>query len=538
MKALNSLISKINKRISEKYGRWRNYRRIVGIAQQVSAYAPANSSGQEVIFFRASSGILRTSLNNAFHIIAAWALKLQGVPVVHYTCNAGMSRCVLGTDRENLQADPPCVECTRHSKRTQVLQNSHWFSYTQDDSLAAALQGLDIEALSMFAYQDVPLGELVLPSLRWILRRHHLPDDEPYRVVYREYILSAWSVLVEFAKLLDHTNPRAVVVFNGMFYPEATVGWLARQRGIRVITHEVGLQPFSAFFTDGKATAYPIHIPASFKLSPSQNSLLDSYLEQRFRGAFTMAGIRFWAEMRDLDPALLSKTAAFKQIVPVFTNVVFDTSQVHANSVFPHMFAWLDRILKIAKHHQDTLFIIRAHPDEMREGKQSQESVQDWANHNQVSSQPNILFIGPNEYFSSYEMIGRAKFVMVYNSTIGLEATLMGKPVLCGGKARYTQYPIVFFPQTVHEFERKAQEMLTSDKILFPPEFKENARRFLYYQLYLTSLPFDDYLEEENLPGFVWLKRFSYQNLLPENSPSTRVIVDGILKDGHFLLEE
>ena len=48
-----------------------------------------------------------------------------------------------------------------------------------------------------------------------------------------------------------------------------------------------------------------------------------------------MAGIRFWPEMRGLDEAFLQKAAKFHQIVPVFTNVIYDTSQVHANTCFP-----------------------------------------------------------------------------------------------------------------------------------------------------------------------------------------------------------
>ena len=92
------------------------------------------------------------------------------------------------------------------------------------------------------------------------------------------------------------------------------------------------------------------------------------YLEKRFQGQFTMAGIRFWPEMNGLDEALLEKAGQFQQIVPVFTNVVFDTSQVHANTVFPHMFAWLDLVLDLIRAHPETLFVIRAHPDEMRPG--------------------------------------------------------------------------------------------------------------------------------------------------------------------------
>ena len=72
-----------------------------------------------------------------------------------------------------------------------------------------------------------------------------------------------------------------MIVFNGQFFPEATARFIAQKRGIRVITHEVGLQPASAYFTDGEATAYPIHIPDEFELNNKQNKRLDDYLAKR-----------------------------------------------------------------------------------------------------------------------------------------------------------------------------------------------------------------------------------------------------------------
>ena len=53
-----------------------------------------------------------------------------------------------------------------------------------------------------------------------------------------------------------------------------------------------------------------------------------------------------------------------------------------------------------------------------------------------VSSKEKNLYIPPEEYLSSYELIQASKFIMVYNSTIGLEAAIMGAGVLCGGRSR------------------------------------------------------------------------------------------------------
>ena len=387
-----------------------------------------------------------------------------------------------------------------------------------------------------FEWQGIPLGALCLPGLRWILRIHHLNDDEATRYLLREYILSAWNIAQKFVDFLDQTQPRAVVVFNGQFFPEATARHIAQKRGIRVITHEVGLQPASAFFTDGEATAYPIAIPEAFEMNEEQNAKLDAYLAKRFQGDFTMAGIKFWADMKGLDESFLQKAAGFKQIVPIFTNVIFDTSQPHANTVFEDMFDWLDMASEVMRAHPETLFVIRAHPDELRVRKASRETVAAWVEANGVGEEPNVVFVAPNETLSSYELIQRSKFVMVYNSTIGLEASIMGAAVLCAGKARFTQYATVFFPQTVEDVRRKMKEFLEVEKIDVPPEFKRNTRRFLYYQLFRTSLPFGEFLEPSVRTTQTRLKSFGLEELL--KSEAVKVITEGLLEDGDFLLKE
>lgn len=521
------------------------------MARVIASQSPS-ASGAPVVFFKASTGIDDLSWNSGFHLLASWALRLEGIPVAYFACHSGMSHCVLGTNRENVRKAPPCKSCIYQSKtlytNVPVLEQTPlgnteastvtWVDYQHDTHLAATIRNLPLQELMAFEWQAVPLGALCLPGLRWILRIHHLNDDEPTRYLLREYILSAWSIAQKFAAFLDRTQPRAVVVFNGQFYPEATARYIAQKRGIRVITHEVGLQPASAFFTEGEATAYPIHIPDEFELNDEQNAKLDAYLVKRFQGEFTMAGIKFWTDMRGLDESFLQKAAEFEQIVPIFTNVIFDTSQPHANTVFEDMFAWLDMALGVIRAHPETLFVIRAHPDELRLRKASRETVAAWVETKGVGKDRNVVFVAPNETLSSYELIQKSKFVMVYNSTVGLEASIMGAPVLCAGRARFTQYPTVFFPQTVEEVRRKMKELLEAEKIDVPPEFKRNARRFLYYQLFRTSLPFGDFLKPSVRTTQTRLKSFGLDVLSPEHSKAMEAIFDGMLNNGDFLLRE
>ncbi len=134
-----------------------------------------------------------------------------------------------------------------------------------------------------YRFGEIPFGELVLPAIRWVLRCYHLPDTDETKFLYRQYILAAEGVARQFEELIEEKHPQKVVVFNGMSFPEATARWVAIKKEIPVITHEVGLQPFTAYFTEGQATAYPIHIPDSFQLDELENERLNHTLNNDLR---------------------------------------------------------------------------------------------------------------------------------------------------------------------------------------------------------------------------------------------------------------
>lgn len=531
-------LKKVKAGIRRRWIHFNNDRHLEKLAGDIEKHSKLESQ-RPVIFMEVSTRIQGMSLNAGFALLSKWSLQLQGVPVIQFVCDAGMDHCMLGSILNDPLDSPPCAICIRQSKRMYIHSNIAWFDNQPSAEVRSEIDDLSIQQLSDYQYQNIPLGALVLPAIRWVLRCYHLPENEDTKTLFRSYILAAENIATQFSNLITKEKPQKVVVFNGMTFPEATARWVAQQNNIPVITHEVGLQPFSAFFTYGQATAYPIKIAENFSLNDQQNKILDEYLEQRFQGNFSMAGVNFWPTMRTLSSSFNNLSAKFKQIVPIFTNVIFDTSQTHANVIFENMFDWLDHVLVIIQKSPDTLFVIRAHPDEARPGKASRESVSDWAKLNRVDTLENVVFVDATEYFSSYELIQKSKFVLIYNSTIGLEATLLGIPVLCAGKSRFTQTETVYLPGTCDEYLQTFEEFLLAEKVELPEKFVDNTRKFLYTQLYRVSLPFDQFLEEDHVwNGYVQLKDFEWQDLLPENSLTLKAISKGILEETAFELEK
>src|SRR5574339_14452 len=92
-----------------------NNLKIGRVAKLVASQSPS-TNGSPVVFFKASTGIDDLSWNSGFHLLASWVLRLRGIPVAYFACNAGMSKCVLGTNRDHPQKEMPCKSCVSQSK--------------------------------------------------------------------------------------------------------------------------------------------------------------------------------------------------------------------------------------------------------------------------------------------------------------------------------------------------------------------------------------------------------------------------------------
>ena len=273
-----------------------------------AAEAALPAADRTAVVFNASTRLGNISLNAAYSLLTVWGLRQSGWRVIHFVCQAGMSRCLLGSSEHDPDQPPPCSICVATSRSIFAGAETAPIIFQRDEGLAAALADLSTAQLAAFSYDDLPLGELVLPSIRWRMRRHHLEDDRATLLLFREFIQSAWQVARDFRALIDKEHPDLVLVFNGQMFPEAVAAHIARKRGIHTITHETGYQPDTVFMTTGDATARKVYLTEEeHTLTPQQNAVLDQYLEERFQGQFSMGGIQFWQDIQELPEEIERK---------------------------------------------------------------------------------------------------------------------------------------------------------------------------------------------------------------------------------------
>ena len=383
-----------------------------------------------------------------------------GVPVVHFVCQGGMSRCVLGTDARTpgaaslLRLYRPISPALPARRRALVHLPSRSDLGDRYSSVSTCKR-----LLPWFAWKACRWARCACPRCAGCCAAITCVDDEQTRFSSAQYILSAWRVAQEFGALLDRVNPRAVVIFNGMFYPEAAARWLSRAaRSARHLSRGRAA-PIHRLLHPRRGHRLPHPYPRSFELTPEQDARLDAYLEQRLQGNFSMAGIRFWPEMRGLDEAFLTPAGAVQADGAGFHQCDLRHQPAALQHGLPaHVCLARPGAGDRPRPPRDALCHPRPPrrnpPGESRARRASPigRGATAWS----TAAQRGFCRFARVLQLLRVDPALEVRHGLQFNHRAG--GLLDGRArCLCGGKARFTQLPTVFFPPDPEEYRRQAR---------------------------------------------------------------------------------
>ena len=120
---------------------------------------------------------------------------------------------------------------------------------------------------------------------------------------------------------------------------------------------------------------------------------------------------------------------------------------------------------------------------------------------------------------SSYDLIMSSDFIVVYNSTVGLEALLMGKPVVLGGKPKYYRISFLNVPKSPNEYLSELISNLKNSVAVLSQTQIDEARSFFFQLFFEAGGELGTYIKVFDLstPGTV---------ILQDNLPINNLLTD------------
>lgn len=427
---------------------------------------------------------------SVFPILAnlARAVEQRGVPTHHIICAAGWSCDAL----RPVKPDPP--NCAWGRERLEGFLQAERLPYSSAgeyvDPDARRRCGRIAAALAQEtrpAYDGIALDEIIKASLGRYLRELYDPAQLKHQAARFELISDALCYMEAIGRICDHWQPRAIVVWGGMFYAERIAALLARRRGIRVIAVE------NAAFGDRiyvdttgvtgnrHSVAHCWHWLEARALTPIQRRTLRDYLARVHSGAASWVPQAGSAARKAIYRSL--GIADDRRLVLLIGQVAIDSVVLLDSPIFPDMRDFVTATAETLADDPRYHLVVRLHPIEaMWQDNLTLRRLEGW-------TPPANCSIVHSQQMNTYDLMRESDLGITLCSQAGLEMLSMGKPVVVAGRAFYAGKGLT------HDVPSRAAYRAVLAEALRDPRLSDEQRdgvdKLLYHMIFERLVPFD-----------------------------------------------
>lgn len=340
----------------------------------------------------------------------------------------------------------------------------------------------NIDELKSFRYDGLDAGNAVATTLIGRVNKDHKFDTVKYKAyVSRE--LKMWiDTYGSMRQVLTDIKPDVVYFFNGRFSSYHALRWLCINSNIGYYTHErAGIL--------GKYTLRENALPHNISKASEEVRKLwgeggkeKEEIGAKFFNDRRNRVIQSWIsfvemQQKGLLPPGFDKS---KKNIVIFNSTMeeYEGMPDWANPLYKDDNEGIRQILESFKENEEYRFYLRVHPNLKLLNNSQMKEIEILSTH-----YSNLHLIRPEENYDSYALLDHADKVVVFGSTIGVEATYWGKPSILVGKSFYMGIDACYEPASHTE----AVAMIKNDEL--KPKDKKNSLKYGYWEL-MRGVPF------------------------------------------------
>lgn len=447
------------------------------------------------------------------------------VTILH--CDGEMPSCETNEDHSPTR----CFLCResrevgiRSLTNTQNLSRRSFIQMTTED--IKGIQGLpekfpDVQSMMDFMTDNYDIGSSVLSSVICSLR-DATPNMEQYADLLHRYMLSCFAVYRSMRNFLRSEKVDIVYVFNGRMSMTRAILRACEAEGVEFYTHEAGNDAYT-YGLFHNAMPHGIKMMTNMMHEHWQNTsnnpvrrkeIAEAWYKNRAKG-MAVNGYSFVEQQQSgMLPPDFDIT---KRHIVMFTTGTFEYVTVgtdYKHEVYPSQIDGIRQVVRAFAQYKDTFHItIRIHPNLKGLPKDIDPVV--------ALASDYVTVVLPDSPVSTYALLQQSEKVIVFNSTVGIEAAYWGKPCLLGGKTAYQELGSCYIPSSHEEMIRLAIQ----DNL--PPKDNEGSLIYAYF-MNTFGEPFEFYKADTFFGGTFngrtpmanrWLFRLDtlYKRLAPKS---------------------
>lgn len=477
--------------------------------------------------------------HQALESLLGRALQLRGAEVSFFLCGFPQEAC------DNFRMDSnrflTCAQCLYSGEHFinqagfPIYRLSDYRRAEDEDVLRQLPFFSNDKALRAYEWNGIRVGMAAEASALRQLRINSLDSERPhsYRLAHQFLELAVRTYLAT-DRLFEEQKFDMILVQGGKAASESSLLENAIKRRIPFMTYDFGATLGNVMFrlnaSISDASIAPVwNYLGDRNLTAEELQRVDTYMEDRRYGKFSI--INTWPDPQfsehPIDTEGVHKRGG--RVYMLFTNVAWDTACSGSQAAFESMFSWLENTIAFFLDRPRDFLLIRIHPAEVQMTRGTARDRVDAFIRSRFPDLPsNIRVILPEDQMSTYSLLPHADVVLVYTTTVGMEAATMGKPVITGGKAYYGGYGFETQATNVEHY----RQMLADPNLIASGRKKEEiqhlAKKWMHCYFHRLNIPFPLI----QLEGPKFLPRLTIngpEDLAPGRNAELDQICDGLL---------
>ncbi len=354
---------------------------------------------------------------------------------------------------------------------------------------------------SDWKYDEMPVGRWAMDILRNNEMLYNETRVNGFKDKLKNYVYNIIIVIEGMKNILESVEPDIIVSNDSFYYEWAVVEYLAKKRGI----------PFYNQWSGGRKMgwAYNMDKPAmelnfddtwdyykNISLQSHQSNTVKKFLANRFKGndmVFNTAKPNLQETVYDDENILLLDSS--KPTALLVANIIWDLAALNREVIFNDMIEWIIETIRFFQENPQFQLIIKPHPGEENSNiPETKEKVKNEIQKIIEELPQNVILLEPKTKYSVYDLIPKADLALVYTTTVGLEISCSGIPVITAGKSHYYGKGFTYDPKSKQEYKEQIENLLLTkkendaEKIALAKKFL-----YLYFYKYYTQLNLFDY---------------------------------------------
>mgnify|MGYP001380236275 CR=1 FL=1 len=174
---------------------------------------------------------------------------------------------------------------------------------------------------------------------------------------------------------------------------------------------------------------------------------------------------------------LFKSNLSEEHVFAIFPHIYFDTPAFKGPDIYKNYRDWFESTIIFILENTDSKIIIKDHPANLSkyalDNAEFRSPVKFFLNSLDLKYDKRFLYLAPSTSISALNIIQIADCVLTVRGTIGLEASLLGKPVIFAGSGRFDGYGFGIFPNNISDYEELLLKFcLNKNQISFEEKLK------------------------------------------------------------------